>query len=169
MNFSFWPFLWFGLPGRLLIHFDFVKKRCGNRRVFRLAGEARDHFHCAVEPSPGHIRRRKQQSLARHFWVGGGGQNRILMSQGKSQSAVIQELLPWRLKITVWATVLSTSSLSLSLSLFFSRIEGVIGLVTEWPRIVRYFDTIAAIPHIAQYFLREVTTHPEWCDTLLST
>ena len=30
--------------------------RGGDRRVFRLPGEGGDHFHCAVEPSPGHIR-----------------------------------------------------------------------------------------------------------------
>ena len=29
--------------------------RVGNRRAFRLPGEGGDHFHCAVEPSPGHI------------------------------------------------------------------------------------------------------------------
>ena len=28
----------------------------GSRRAFRLPGEGGDHFHCAVEPSPGHIR-----------------------------------------------------------------------------------------------------------------
>ena len=28
----------------------------GNRRAFRLPGEGGDHFHCTVEPSPGHIR-----------------------------------------------------------------------------------------------------------------
>ena len=28
----------------------------GNRRAFRLPGEGGDHFHCAVEPSPGHSR-----------------------------------------------------------------------------------------------------------------
>ena len=33
--------------------------RGGNRRAFRLAGARRDHFHCTVEPSPGHIRCRK--------------------------------------------------------------------------------------------------------------
>ena len=27
--------------------------RGGNIRAFRLAGEGGDHFHCAVEPSPG--------------------------------------------------------------------------------------------------------------------
>ena len=27
-----------------------------NRRAFRLPGEGGDHFHCTVEPSPGHIR-----------------------------------------------------------------------------------------------------------------
>ena len=26
-------------------------------------------------------------------------------------------------------------------------------------------DTIAAIPHIARYFLREASTPPKWCDT----
>ena len=30
--------------------------RGGNRRAFRLPGEGGDHFHCTVEPSPGHIR-----------------------------------------------------------------------------------------------------------------
>ena len=30
--------------------------RGGNRRAFRLPGKGRDHFHCTVEPSPGHIR-----------------------------------------------------------------------------------------------------------------
>ena len=29
----------------------------------------------------------------------------------------------------------------------------------------RYCDTIAAIPHIVRYFLREVRTPPKWCDT----
>ena len=33
MNFSFWPFLWFGLPGRLLmvvaLHMDYLLKRKG--------------------------------------------------------------------------------------------------------------------------------------------
>ena len=28
----------------------------GSRRAFRLPGAGGDHFHCAVEPSPGHIR-----------------------------------------------------------------------------------------------------------------
>ena len=28
----------------------------GNRKAFTLPGERGDHFHCAVEPSPGHIR-----------------------------------------------------------------------------------------------------------------
>ena len=30
----------------------------GNRRAFRLPGAGGDHFHCTVEPSPGHIRGR---------------------------------------------------------------------------------------------------------------
>ena len=33
--------------------------RGGNRRVFRHPGAGGDHFHCTVEPSPGHIRCRK--------------------------------------------------------------------------------------------------------------
>ena len=37
--------------------------------------------------------------------------------------------------------------------------------VTQWPHIARYSDAIAAIPHIARYFLREVSTPPKWCDT----
>ena len=35
-----------------------------------------------------------------------------------------------------------------------------------WPHIAPYWDTIAAIPHIARYFSREVSTPPKWCDTL---
>ena len=38
-----------------------------------------------------------------------------------------------------------------------------------WPHIARYCDMIAAIPHIARYFLREVSTPPKWCDTPLGT
>ena len=34
----------------------FVFHRGGDRRVFRPPGEDGDHFHCTVEPSPGHIR-----------------------------------------------------------------------------------------------------------------
>ena len=37
----------------------------GNRRAFRLPGEGGDHLHCAEEPSPGHIRcRRECQDVA---------------------------------------------------------------------------------------------------------
>ena len=36
-------------------------------------------------------------------------------------------------------------------------------LVAPCRAILRY--TIAAIPHIAQYFLREASTPPKWCDT----
>ena len=34
--------------------------RGGNRRAFRLPGEGGDHFHCTVEPSPGHIQCREK-------------------------------------------------------------------------------------------------------------
>ena len=34
-----------------------------------------------------------------------------------------------------------------------------------WPHIARYCETIAAIPHIARYLLREVSTPQKWCDT----
>ena len=34
-----------------------------------------------------------------------------------------------------------------------------------WPHIGRYCDTIAAIPHIGRYLLKEVGTRPKWCDT----
>ena len=34
--------------------------RGGNRRAFRLPQEGGDHFHCTVEPSPGHIRSREE-------------------------------------------------------------------------------------------------------------
>ena len=33
------------------------------------------------------------------------------------------------------------------------------------PHIARYCDTIAAIPHITRYFLREVSISRKWCDT----
>ena len=36
--------------------FSTLFNRGGNRRAFRLPGRAGDHFHCTVEPSPGHIR-----------------------------------------------------------------------------------------------------------------
>ena len=32
------------------------KERTGSKGAFRLPGAAGDHFHCTVEPSPGHIR-----------------------------------------------------------------------------------------------------------------
>ena len=35
----------------------------------------------------------------------------------------------------------------------------------SWPHIARYCDTIAAIPHIARYFFRGLSTSPKWCDT----
>ena len=34
-------------------------KKGGSRGAFRLPGAGGDHFHCTVEPSPGHIRCRK--------------------------------------------------------------------------------------------------------------
>ena len=57
--------------------------RAGSRRVFRLPGAGRDHFHCTVEPSSGHIRCRFVRSFpgneayrlfpmaqSKVFWVG---------------------------------------------------------------------------------------------------
>ena len=40
-------------------------------------------------------------------------------------------------------------------------------LVAPYRAILRYYrcDTIAAIPQIARYCLREVSTPPKWCDT----
>ena len=35
--------------------------RGGDRWVFRLPGAGGDHFHCTVEPSPGHIRCRARE------------------------------------------------------------------------------------------------------------
>ena len=49
--------------------FVLLLKRGGNRWVFRLPGEGGDHFHCTVEPSPGHIRCRVWGRVQ----VGGGG------------------------------------------------------------------------------------------------
>ena len=43
--------------------------RGGNRRAFTLRGEGGDHFHCTVEPSPGHIRCRQKGRLVKGwFW-----------------------------------------------------------------------------------------------------
>ena len=47
--------------------------RGGNRRAFRLPGEGGDHFHCTVEPSPGHIRCRYSFRSGHRFRAGGGG------------------------------------------------------------------------------------------------
>ena len=40
--------------------------RDGNRRAFRLPGEGGDHFHCTVDPSPGHIRCRWKHAQGHH-------------------------------------------------------------------------------------------------------
>ena len=40
--------------------FSTLFTRGGNKRVFRIPGEGGDHFHCAVDPSPGHFRCRKR-------------------------------------------------------------------------------------------------------------
>ena len=39
----------------------------GNRRALRLPGEGGDHFHCTVEPSPGHIRCRVSDIFSEIF------------------------------------------------------------------------------------------------------
>ena len=44
--------------------FSTLFNRSGNRRAFRLPGAGRDHFHCTVEPLPGHIRGRLSLSLS---------------------------------------------------------------------------------------------------------
>ena len=44
-------------PLRSLVCTSFNKG--GSKGVFKLPGAGGDHFHCAVEPSPGHIRRRQ--------------------------------------------------------------------------------------------------------------
>ena len=42
--------------------FSTLFNRGGNRRAFRLRGDGGDHFHCTVEPSPGHIRCRNSST-----------------------------------------------------------------------------------------------------------
>ena len=42
-----------------------------------------------------------------------------------------------------------------------------IGLFGKENGLKRYCDTIAAIPHIVRYLLRDVSTDPKWCDTPL--
>ena len=49
--------------------------RGGNRRAFRLPGEGGDHFHCAVEPSPGHIQCRLVGKILQYFWWSPGRAN----------------------------------------------------------------------------------------------
>ena len=49
MNFSFWPFLWFGLPGRLLIDIAFEQMR---RSAFTLS-DARRLAHAML--AAGHL------------------------------------------------------------------------------------------------------------------
>ena len=51
-------------PLRPLVLYFFVF-RGGNRRTFRLPGEGGDHFHCTVEPSPGHIQCRSRTDVCR--------------------------------------------------------------------------------------------------------
>ena len=34
-----------------------------------------------------------------------------------------------------------------------------------WPYVSRYRDTIIVIPHMARYFVREVSTPSKWCET----
>ena len=49
--------------------FSTLFNRGGNRSAFRLPGAGGDHFHCTVEPSPGHIRcRGKCVAVASYFW-----------------------------------------------------------------------------------------------------
>ena len=60
-----WEGLWeggFSEVSRGFPLFAALFNRGGNRRAFRLPGEHGDHFHCTVEPSPGHIRCRKKQT-----------------------------------------------------------------------------------------------------------
>ena len=47
-------------PCVLLFFSTTLFTRGGNRRAFRLPGEGGDHFHCTVEPSPGHVRCRSE-------------------------------------------------------------------------------------------------------------
>ena len=56
--------------------FPTLFNRGGNRRVFRLPEKGRDHFHCAVEPSPGHIRCRDMFLLQNGL---GGSQARYFL------------------------------------------------------------------------------------------
>ena len=50
--------------------FSSLVNRGGKGRAFRLPGAGGDHFHCAVEPSPGHIRCRSSWTL-RRAWLRG--------------------------------------------------------------------------------------------------
>ena len=66
------------------------------------------------------------------------------------------------------------SSLSLSIpSKVRSLLPGIslefagVSRTLYWPHIARYCGTIAAIPHIARYLFREVSSSTRWCDTPL--
>ena len=59
--------------------FSTLFNRGGNRRAFRLPGKGGDHFHCTVEPSPGHIRcRKKSKKSLRESLRGGLCQRKFL-------------------------------------------------------------------------------------------
>ena len=91
-------------PLRSLVCTSF--KKGGSRRAFRLPGAGGDHFHCTVEPSPGHIlcrlwalwARRAQMTpvagkrdRAHHATWGGGPSKR----QAKAQKLNTCSLARW--------------------------------------------------------------------------
>ena len=69
-----------------------------------------------------------------------------------------------QLQSRAWGRITAPSSLSFYA--FSNPPEPVLsGPISRDTAILRYCDTIAAIPHIARYFLREVSASPKRCDT----
>ena len=87
--------------------------RGGNRRAFRLRGAGGDHLHCTVEPSPGHIRRRKKtlksSFMARVFYP--EPRAHVLRSQGPPTEVKIGKSGKWHFwgqKMPFWGVPFGT-------------------------------------------------------------
>ena len=105
--------------------------RGGKRRAFRLPGAGGDHVHCAVEPSPDHIRRR----LSLQFQLSG-------VARGLLQGRSLQLPMGWGVgeQLTKsWPTFeqLCVQNLALAISCCFSPTmsEYKIQLAGSWPRL----------------------------------
>ena len=63
--------------------------RAGNKERFRLPGAGGEHFHCTVDPSPGHIRCRNcSDNMDRFVFVNGMAMETLKRKQLVSNSSV---------------------------------------------------------------------------------